>query len=82
MSYLSVPEAKTHSVPQFIPLPLQIFQTLEHPLEIQMLDETRARLNAERDLFMRFVFNGSWNSVTHRHNIDQRLVEYEKGPYT
>ena len=43
-----------------------------------MLDETRARLNAERDLFMRFVFNGSWNSVTHRHNIDQRLVEYEK----
>ena len=50
---------------------LQIFQTLEHPLEIQMLDETRARLNAERDLFMRFVFNGSWNSVTHRHNIDQ-----------
>ena len=58
---------------------LQIFQTLEHPLEIQMLDDTRMRLNEERDLFMRFVFNGSWNSVTHRYNIDQRLIEYEKG---
>ena len=57
---------------------LQIFQTLEHPLEIQMLDETRARLNAERDLFMRFVFNGSWNSVTHREGIDRRLKEYEQ----
>ena len=47
-----------------------------------MLDETRVRLNEERDLFMRFVFNGSWNSVTHRYNIDQRLIEYEKGRRT
>ena len=36
---------------------LQIFQTLEHPLEVQMLAETRLRLNEERAFFMRFVFN-------------------------
>jgi hypothetical protein len=32
----------------------------------------------ERESFVRFIFNGSWNSVTHRENIDRRLVDYEK----
>ncbi len=32
----------------------------------------------ERENFVRFIFNGSWNSVVHRENIDNKLLEYEQ----
>ena len=32
----------------------------------------------ERENFYRFIFNGSWNSVVHRQNIDTKLLDYEQ----
>ena len=32
----------------------------------------------ERENFVRFIFNGSWNSVVHRENIDLKLLDYEQ----
>lgn len=56
----------------------QIFQALEHPLEVQTLEEIQSLVLLERENFVRFIFNGSWNSVTHRDRIDQRLLDYEQ----
>ncbi|XP_059083027.1 TWiK family of potassium channels protein 7-like isoform X2 [Tigriopus californicus] len=55
-----------------------IFQALEHPLEVQTLEEIQSLVLLERENFVRFIFNGSWNSVTHRDRIDQRLLDYEQ----
>ena len=32
----------------------------------------------ERQNFVHFIFNGSWNSVIHRQNIDIKLLDYEQ----
>ncbi|TRY76213.1 hypothetical protein TCAL_03537 [Tigriopus californicus] len=56
----------------------KIFQALEHPLEVQTLEEIQSLVLLERENFVRFIFNGSWNSVTHRDRIDQRLLDYEQ----
>ena len=56
----------------------QIFQALEHPLEVQTLEEIQSLVLIERENFVRFIFNGSWNSVAHRENIDMKLLEYEQ----
>ena len=50
---------------------LQIFQALEHPLEIETLGEIKDLVKYERENFVHFIFNGSWNSVTHRLRIDE-----------
>ena len=57
---------------------MQIFQALEHPLEKEKLLELQDLVIMERENFVRFIFNGSWNSVVHRENIDMELLEYEK----
>ncbi|XP_059083029.1 potassium channel subfamily K member 18-like isoform X4 [Tigriopus californicus] len=73
---------RTKHVKRFLnpekPLPTQIFQALEHPLEVQTLEEIQSLVLLERENFVRFIFNGSWNSVTHRDRIDQRLLDYEQ----
>ena len=56
----------------------QIFQVFEHPVEVENLREVGTLLELERANFVRFIFNGSWNSVTHREGIDRRLKEYEQ----
>ena len=56
----------------------QIFQILEHPLEEETLQMCKRRVITERESFVRFIFNDSWNSVLHRENIDRRLLDYEQ----
>ena len=50
----------------------QIFQQLEHSLEVENLGTVRTLLLDERTNFINFIFNGSWNSVAHRNNISLR----------
>ena len=50
----------------------QIFQVFEHPVEVENLKEVGTLLEFERANFVRFIFNGSWNSVTHRESIDRK----------
>ena len=57
---------------------LQIFQVLEHPTEKEKLLELQDQVIFERDNFVKFIFNGSWNSVVHRENIDTKLLNYEQ----
>lgn len=57
---------------------LQIFQALEHPVEEEKLLELQSLVIMERENFVRFIFNGSWNSVVHRENIDLKLLDYEQ----
>ncbi|XP_040569259.1 TWiK family of potassium channels protein 7 isoform X2 [Lepeophtheirus salmonis] len=56
----------------------KIFQVLEHPLEEEKLTSLQNLVILERENFLRFIFNGSWNSLIHRNNIDRRLLEYEQ----
>ena len=56
----------------------QIFQALEHPVEEEKLVELQNLVIMERENFVRFIFNGSWNSVVHRENIDLKLLDYEQ----
>ena len=56
----------------------QIFQVLEHPLEEETLENCKREVLIERDQFVRFIFNDSWNSVLHRDNIDRKLLQYEQ----
>ncbi len=35
-------------------------------------------MTLERQNFVHFIFNGSWNSVLHRERIDEKLLEYEQ----
>ncbi len=51
--------------------PSKIFQALEHPLEVDSLTGMRDLVLLERQNFVHFIFNGSWNSVIHRDRIDQ-----------
>ena len=62
----------------FLSFFFQIFQALEHPLEVATMGEVQTLVLMERENFVRFIFNGSWNSVIHRDNIDQKLLEYEQ----
>ena len=58
---------------------MQIFQALEHPLEVSTLEEVRELLLLERQNFVHYIFNnGSWNSMSHRDRIDQKLIDYER----
>ena len=57
---------------------LQIFQALEHPVEEEKLLDLQELVILERENFVRFIFNGSWNSVVHRNNIDTKLLNYEQ----
>lgn len=56
----------------------KIFQALEHPVEEDKLGELQNLVILERENFVRFIFNGSWNSVVHRENIDKQLLDYEQ----
>ena len=38
----------------------------------------KLRVVTEREQFVRFIFNDSWNSVLHRENIDRKLLDYEQ----
>jgi len=58
----------------------QIFQSLEHPFEVSKLVELKSLVEMERENFVRFIFNGSWNSVRHRENIELKLLDYEQVP--
>ena len=40
--------------------------------------ELQSLVIMERENFVRFIFNGSWNSVVHRENIDLKLLDYEQ----
>ena len=55
-----------------------IFQALEHPVEEDKLLDLQDRVLRERHNFVHFIFNGSWNSVVHRQNIDTKLLDYEQ----
>jgi len=55
-----------------------IFQALEHPVEEEKLLQLQKDVIEERQDFVRFIFNGSWNSVVHRENIDIKLLDYEQ----
>ena len=57
---------------------LQIFQALEHPVEEEKLLDLQELVILERQNFVQFIFNGSWNSVVHRQNIDTKLLNYEQ----
>ena len=41
-------------------------------MEVENLREVGSLLEFERANFVRFIFNGSWNSVTHRESIDRK----------
>ena len=41
-------------------------------MEVENLREVGTLLELERANFVRFIFNGSWNSVTHRDSIDRK----------
>jgi hypothetical protein len=71
---------KSHDQRGFITpfLFFQIFQAVEHPFEESKLTELQTLVILERENFVRFIFNGSWNSVVHRENIDNKLLEYEQ----
>ena len=56
----------------------QIFQVLEHPVEKEKLLDLQDLVITERENFVKFIFNGSWNSVVHRENVDLQLLDYEK----
>ena len=56
----------------------QIFQALEHPVEVETMEEIKELVLLERQNFVHFIFNGSWNSVVHRDRIDEKLLEYEQ----
>jgi len=56
----------------------KIFQALEHPVEEDKLLDLQDRVLRERQNFVHFIFNGSWNSVVHRQNIDTKLLDYEQ----
>merc|ERR1712062_793113 len=62
----------------FTALGAKIFQALEHPVEEEKLVELQNLVIMERENFVRFIFNGSWNSVVHRENIDLKLLDYEQ----
>jgi len=42
------------------------------------LSDLKYLVESERDKFIRFIYNGSWNSPQHRENIDLRLLDYEQ----
>ncbi len=50
---------------------LQIFQALEHPLEVETMREVQTLVILQRQNFIHFIFNGSLNSVIHRERINQ-----------
>ena len=56
----------------------QIFQALEHPVEVATMGGIRELVLLERQNFVHYIFNGSWNSVLHSEHIDEQLLEYEK----
>ena len=64
-------EISLHFVPNGLEyfLYFQIFQALEHPVEEEKLGELQSLVMLERENFVKFIFNGSWNSVVHRENI-------------
>ena len=47
-------------------------------MEEEKLRDYQNLVITERETFMRFIFNGSWNSVVHRENIDIKLLDYEQ----
>ena len=47
-------------------------------MEEEKLVELQNLVIMERENFVRFIFNGSWNSVVHRENIDLKLLDYEQ----
>ena len=47
-------------------------------MEEEKLLELQNLVIMERENFVRFIFNGSWNSVVHRENIDLKLLDYEQ----
>lgn len=47
-------------------------------MEEEKLGDLQDLVMTERKNFMRFIFNGSTNSVAHRYNIDKKLLEYEQ----
>ena len=47
-------------------------------MEEEKLLELQSLVIMERENFVRFIFNGSWNSVVHRENIDLKLLDYEQ----
>ena len=51
---------------------------LEHPLEEEKLTDLQGLVIMERENFVRYIFNGSWNSIVHRENVDKQLLEYEQ----
>ena len=44
---------------------------LEHPIEVENLDKVGKLLEFDRANFVWFIFNGSWNSVTHRDSMTE-----------
>ena len=69
---------RTYSLISLVFIFLQIFQALEHPVEEDKLLDLQDRVLRERQNFVHFIFNGSWNSVVHRQNIDTKLLDYEQ----
>ena len=47
-------------------------------MEEEKLLDLQELVILERENFVRFIFNGSWNSVVHRNNIDTKLLNYEQ----
>ena len=47
-------------------------------MEEEKLLQLQKDVIEERQDFVRFIFNGSWNSVVHRENIDIKLLDYEQ----
>ena len=47
-------------------------------MEEDKLLDLQDRVLRERQNFVHFIFNGSWNSVVHRQNIDTKLLDYEQ----
>ena len=47
-------------------------------MEKEKLLDLQDLVITERENFVKFIFNGSWNSVVHRENVDLQLLDYEK----
>lgn len=55
----------------------KIFQSIEHPNELDVLNTYQALLISKRQVFLRAVWNTSQNLVNYHEKIDEHLTEYE-----
>jgi len=56
----------------------KIFQVIEHPNELDILQTYQALLISKREIFLRSVWNESQNNVNYREKVEEYLSDYEE----